>query len=219
VTRAKRPAAVTRGPDLRASQTKIRPDGEGRCRNLAAATANIGHDKALLFPRCNGPSASTSTEFDNVVDGRARLRHSSAELSCSRFNAGKVNQELVASRSRRRRTAPGPLRIRRARSQACSRGRRTLSSAYQKKGGSARQRPPRETDERKGELMEAGRPELALPGRRAPTSSARRARSAVRSRDSTRTTGDHGQTRLRFVQLLQGRGAGAWPAAAGHARP
>jgi multidrug efflux system outer membrane protein len=72
VTEQKLPAAVPAG--LPSTLIERRPDILAAEQVLAAATANIGQAKALLFPRISltGSYGFTSTEFDTLFDGPSK---------------------------------------------------------------------------------------------------------------------------------------------------
>ena len=104
VTEQKRPAAVPAG--LPSELLDRRPDVRVAEQNLAAATANIGQAKALLFPRIalTGSFGFTSTEFDTWFDGPSKAWNILGNLLQPIFNAGKNRRRVEITESQQRQT-------------------------------------------------------------------------------------------------------------------
>jgi multidrug efflux system outer membrane protein len=104
VTEQKRPAAVPAG--LPSELLDRRPDVRVAEQNLAAATANIGAAKALLFPRIalTGSFGFTSTEFDTWFDGPSKAWNILGNLLQPIFNAGKNRRRVEITESQQRQT-------------------------------------------------------------------------------------------------------------------
>jgi multidrug efflux system outer membrane protein len=73
---------------------------------LAAATANIGQAKALLFPRIalTGGFGFTSTELDTLFDGPSKSWNIIGNLLQPIFNAGKNRRRVEIAESQQRQT-------------------------------------------------------------------------------------------------------------------
>ena len=104
VTEQKRPAAVPAG--LPSELLDRRPDVRVAEQNLAAATANIGQAKALMFPRIalTGSFGFTSTEFDTWFDGPSKAWNILGNLLQPIFNAGKNRRRVEITESQQRQT-------------------------------------------------------------------------------------------------------------------
>ena len=104
VTEQKRPEAVPAG--LPAELLDRRPDVRVAEQSLAAATANIGQAKALLFPRIalTGAFGFTSTEFDTWFDGPSKAWNIVGNLLQPIFNAGKNRRRVEITESQQRQT-------------------------------------------------------------------------------------------------------------------
>ena len=104
VTEQKQPAAVPAG--LPSELLDRRPDVRVAEQNLAAATANIGQAKALLFPRIalTGSFGFTSTEFDTWFDGPSKAWNILGNLLQPIFNAGKNRRRVEITESQQRQT-------------------------------------------------------------------------------------------------------------------
>jgi len=102
VTEQKRPAAVPAG--LPSELLDRRPDVRVAEQDLAAATANIGQAKALLFPRIalTGSFGFTSTEFDTWFDGPSKAWNILGNLLQPIFNAGKNRRRVEITESQQR---------------------------------------------------------------------------------------------------------------------
>lgn len=98
----KLPGAVPAG--LPAELLDRRPDVRVAEQTLAAATANIGEAKALLFPRISltGSFGFTSTELDNLLEGPSRSWNILGNLLQPIFNAGKNKRRVEITESRQR---------------------------------------------------------------------------------------------------------------------
>jgi multidrug efflux system outer membrane protein len=111
------PGAITRGRSL--DEQKLpgavpaglpsdlldrRPDLRVAEQDLAAATANIGEAKALLFPRIalTGSYGFTSTEFDTLFEGPSKSWNIIGNLLQPIFNAGKNKRRVQITESRQR---------------------------------------------------------------------------------------------------------------------
>ena len=81
-----------------------RPDIREAEQTLAAATANIGEAKALLFPRISltGSYGYTSTEFDTLFDGPSKAWNLLGNIVQPLFNSGKNKRRLEITESRQR---------------------------------------------------------------------------------------------------------------------
>ena len=86
-------ALLDRRPDIRAAEYR-----------LAAATANIGEAKALLFPRIalTGHWGFTSTEFDTLFDGPSKSWSIIGNLLQPLFHAGQNKRRVEMTESRQR---------------------------------------------------------------------------------------------------------------------
>ena len=104
VTEQKRPGAVPAG--LPSELLDRRPDIRVAEQNLAAATANIGQAKALMFPRIalTGSFGFTSTEFDTWFDGPSKAWNILGNLLQPIFNAGKNRRRVEITESQQRQT-------------------------------------------------------------------------------------------------------------------
>jgi multidrug efflux system outer membrane protein len=98
----KLPAAVPAG--LPSALLDRRPDIREAEQNLAAATANIGEAKAMLFPRIalTGSFGFTSTEFDTLFEGPSKSWNIIGNLLQPIFNAGKNRRRVEVTESRQR---------------------------------------------------------------------------------------------------------------------
>ena len=111
------PSAVTRG--LAIEEQKLpgavpaglpselldrRPDIRVAEQTLAAATANIGEAKALLFPRISltGSLGFASTDFDTLFEGPTKSWNIIGNLLQPLFNAGKNRRRVEIAESRQR---------------------------------------------------------------------------------------------------------------------
>jgi len=104
VTEQKRPGTVPAG--LPSELLDRRPDVRVAEQDLAAATANIGQAKALLFPRIalTGSFGFTSTEFDTWFDGPSKAWNILGNLLQPIFNAGKNRRRVEITESQQRQT-------------------------------------------------------------------------------------------------------------------
>lgn len=104
VTEQKRPASVPVG--LPSELLDRRPDVREAEQSLAAATANIGQAKALLFPRIalTGSFGFTSTEFDTWFDGPSKAWNILGNVLQPIFNAGKNRRRVEITESQQRQT-------------------------------------------------------------------------------------------------------------------
>ena len=100
----KLPAAVPAG--LPSELLDRRPDIREAEQTLAAATANIGEAKALLFPRIalTGSFGFASTDFDTLFDGPSKSWNIIGNLLQPIFNAGKNKRRVEITESRQRQT-------------------------------------------------------------------------------------------------------------------
>ena len=100
----KLPAAVPAG--LPSELLDRRPDIREAEQTLAAATANIGEAKAMLFPRIalTGSYGFASTEFDTLFDGPSKSWNIIGNLLQLIFNAGKNKRRVEITESRQRQT-------------------------------------------------------------------------------------------------------------------
>ena len=111
------PGAITRGralaeqklpggvpPGLPAALLDRRPDVREAEQRLAAATANIGEAKALLFPRISltGSFGFASSEFDSLFEGPSKSWNLLGNLLQPIFNAGKNKRRVQMTESRQR---------------------------------------------------------------------------------------------------------------------
>ena len=98
----KLPAAVPAG--LPSELLERRPDIREAEQTLAAATANIGEAKALLFPRIalTGSYGLASTEFDTLFDGPSKSWNIIGNLLQPIFNASKNRRRVEVTESRQR---------------------------------------------------------------------------------------------------------------------
>jgi multidrug efflux system outer membrane protein len=98
----KAPGAVPAG--LPAALLDRRPDVREAEYRLAAATANIGEAKALLFPRIalTGSWGFTSTEFDTLFEGPSKSWSIIGNLLQPLFHAGKNKRRVEMTESRQR---------------------------------------------------------------------------------------------------------------------
>ena len=96
------PSAVPAG--LPSALLDRRPDVRAAEQDLAAATANIGEAKALLFPRIalTGSFGVTSTEFDTLFDGPSKSWNIIGNLLQPIFNKGKNKRRVEMTESRQR---------------------------------------------------------------------------------------------------------------------
>jgi outer membrane protein, multidrug efflux system len=96
------PGAVPAG--LPAELLDRRPDIREAEYRLAAATANIGEAKALLFPRIalTGHWGFTSTEFDTLFDGPSKSWSLIGNLLQPLFHAGQNKRRVEMTESRQR---------------------------------------------------------------------------------------------------------------------
>jgi multidrug efflux system outer membrane protein len=98
----KLPGAVPAG--LPSELLDRRPDIREAEQSLAAATANIGEAKALLFPRIalTGSYGFASTEFDTLFDGPSKAWNIIGNLLQPIFHAGKNKRRVEITESRQR---------------------------------------------------------------------------------------------------------------------
>ena len=98
----KLPGAVPAG--LPSELLDRRPDVREAEQALAAATANIGEAKALLFPRIalTGSYGTTSTDFDTLFEGPSKSWNIVGNLLQPIFNAGKNKRRVEITESRQR---------------------------------------------------------------------------------------------------------------------
>jgi multidrug efflux system outer membrane protein len=96
------PSAVPAG--LPSELLDRRPDIRVAEQTLAAATANIGEAKALLFPRIalTGSYGYTSTDFDTLFDGPSKAWNLLGNIVQPLFYAGKNKRRLEMTESRQR---------------------------------------------------------------------------------------------------------------------
>jgi multidrug efflux system outer membrane protein len=102
VSEQKLPAAVPAG--LPSELLDRRPDIREAEQTLAAATANIGEAKAMLFPRIalTGSFGTTSTDFDTLFEGPSKSWNIIGNLLQPIFNAGKNRRRVEITESRQR---------------------------------------------------------------------------------------------------------------------
>jgi multidrug efflux system outer membrane protein len=102
VSEQKLPVAVPAG--LPSELLDRRPDIREAEQTLAAATANIGEAKAMLFPRIalTGSFGTSSTEFDDLFTGPAKSWNIIGNLLQPIFNAGKNRRRVEITESRQR---------------------------------------------------------------------------------------------------------------------
>jgi multidrug efflux system outer membrane protein len=102
VSEQRLPGAVPAG--LPAALLDRRPDIREAEQRLAAATANIGEAKALLFPRIalTGSFGFASTEFDTLFEGPSKSWNIIGNLLQPIFNAGKNKRRVEITESRQR---------------------------------------------------------------------------------------------------------------------
>ncbi len=83
-----------------------RPDIREAELTLAAATANIGEAKAMLFPRIalTGSYGTASTDFDTLFEGPSKSWNIIGNLLQPIFNAGKNKRRVEITESRQRQT-------------------------------------------------------------------------------------------------------------------
>lgn len=100
----KLPGAVPAG--LPAELLDRRPDIRVAEQTLAAATANIGEAKALLYPRIalTGSLGFASTELDHLLDGSSQSWNLLGNLLQPIFNAGKNQRRVEITESQQRQT-------------------------------------------------------------------------------------------------------------------
>jgi len=100
----KLPGAVPAG--LPSELLDRRPDIREAEQTLAAATANIGQAKALLFPQISltGSYGYTSTDLDTLFDGPSKAWNILGNLVQPIFNAGKNKRRVEVTESRQRQT-------------------------------------------------------------------------------------------------------------------
>ncbi|HEX6901387.1 MAG TPA: efflux transporter outer membrane subunit [Thermoanaerobaculia bacterium] len=98
----KRPGDVPAG--LPAELLDRRPDIRVAEQNLAAATANIGEAKALLFPRIalTGSLGLSSTELDTLFEGESKAWSLIGQLLQPIFDAGRNKRRVEITESRQR---------------------------------------------------------------------------------------------------------------------
>ncbi len=104
VSEQKMPEAVPAG--LPAALLERRPDIREAEQQLAAATANIGQAKALLFPRIalTGAFGFTSTDIDTLFEGPSKSWNIIGNLLQPIFNAGKNKRRVEITESQQRQT-------------------------------------------------------------------------------------------------------------------
>ena len=102
VDEEKLPRAVPAG--LPSELLDRRPDVRVAEQQLAAATANIGQAKALLFPRIalTGSFGFASTEFDTLFEGPSKSWNIIGNLLQPIFNAGKNRRRVEITESQQR---------------------------------------------------------------------------------------------------------------------
>jgi multidrug efflux system outer membrane protein len=102
VTEQKLPGAVPGG--LPSALLDRRPDIREAEQTLAAATANIGEAKAMLFPRIalTGSYGTASTDFDTLFEGPSKSWSIIGNLLQPIFNAGKNRRRVEITESRQR---------------------------------------------------------------------------------------------------------------------
>ncbi len=102
VSEQKRPAAVPAG--LPSELLERRPDIREAEQTLAAATANIGEAKALLFPRIalTGSFGTASTDFDTLFEGPSKSWNIIGNLLQPIFHAGQNKRRVEITESRQR---------------------------------------------------------------------------------------------------------------------
>jgi multidrug efflux system outer membrane protein len=107
VSEQKLPGAVPAG--LPSELLERRPDIREAEQTLAAATANIGEAKALLFPRIalTGSYGFASTEFDTLFEGPSKSWNIIGNLLQPIFNAGKNKRRVEITESRQRQVLYG----------------------------------------------------------------------------------------------------------------
>ena len=100
----KLPAAVPAG--LPSELLDRRPDIREAEQTLAAATANIGEAKAMLFPRIalTGSFGIASTDFDTLFEGPSKSWNIIGNLLQPIFHAGKNKRRVEITESRQRQT-------------------------------------------------------------------------------------------------------------------
>jgi multidrug efflux system outer membrane protein len=86
-----------------------RPDLREAEQTLAAATANIGEAKAMLFPRIalTGSYGTASTDFDTLFEGPSKSWNLIGNLLQPIFNAGKNKRRVEITESRQRQVLYG----------------------------------------------------------------------------------------------------------------
>src|SRR5262249_12339664 len=104
VTEQRIPDAVPAG--LPSALLERRPDIREAEQRLAAATANIGQAKALLFPRIalTGSFGFTSTDIDTLFEGPSKSWNIIGNLLQPIFNAGKNKRRVEITESQQRQT-------------------------------------------------------------------------------------------------------------------
>jgi multidrug efflux system outer membrane protein len=107
----KLPAAVPAG--LPSALLERRPDIREAEQTLAAATANIGEAKALLFPRIalTGSYGFASTDFDTLFEGPSKAWNIIGNLLQPIFHAGKNKRRVEITESRQRQVLYGYERV------------------------------------------------------------------------------------------------------------
>jgi multidrug efflux system outer membrane protein len=102
VTEQKLPGAVPAG--LPSELLDRRPDIREAEQTLAAATANIGEAKAMLFPRIalTGSYGTASTDFDTLFEGPSKSWNIIGNLLQPIFAAGKNRRRVEITESRQR---------------------------------------------------------------------------------------------------------------------
>jgi len=102
VSEQKLPAAVPAG--LPSELLDRRPDIREAEQTLAAATANIGEAKALLFPRIalTGSYGTASTDFDTLFEGPSKSWNIIGNLLQPIFRAGQNKRRVEITESRQR---------------------------------------------------------------------------------------------------------------------
>jgi multidrug efflux system outer membrane protein len=102
VSEQKLPGAVPAG--LPSELLERRPDIREAEQTLAAATANIGEAKAMLFPRIalTGSYGTASTDFDTLFEGPSKSWNIIGNLLQPIFNAGKNKRRVEITESRQR---------------------------------------------------------------------------------------------------------------------
>ena len=182
-----------------------RPDIREAEQTLAAATANIGEAKAMLFPRIalTGSYGFASTDFDTLFDGPSKSWNIIGNLLQPIFNAGKNQRRVEITESRQR--------------QMLYAYERTILQAFRetedalvayRKTGEQREA---QTDARGGRAQGAGAGRAALPGGVAAYLEVLDAQRSLfgAELDEAQTIGSHLVSLVRLYKAL----GGGWPSA------